>query len=505
MEKIAVVELGFSQVKMVIAEVGQDYFFEIARLTEFLRFGFESSRDKLFKKAHIDEVVLVLKNFKKLCEVHGVNKTYANAIFSDSNKPKNIYSFLDEVFATTGFRFVLPSSHELLGWGYTGVINSLDCPKAVVLNVTADAVCTLQYNRRNILGEAILPISPLFLLEEFPVNDFDDSPSRFKAIAAKVREEIDKLPWIGPIEEEIAFVACGGLLEDLAGMIKRMRKYPLALLHNYVCTAKDVSMIADQMSAMELDSSKTIKGIGGRADIFAVAVLIAKAFTEKLGTDNVTFSKNFSIEGFLFNMSQPSTLEKPIADVLSYSVDAVARYLEADGMKHNEHVNNLATLLYKQLKVLHKLPRGFSKVLKAAAILHDSGKRVNPADHAEHSYYVIQNSDIYGLSHREILLASFAASLHDGGEISLQEWVAKKDLLTQEDMDAVRKLGVILRLAESFDVQDSGLISDINCDVLGDSVIMKTVTCQDNSFELYEAKKASRDFEKNFKKRLEVL
>ena len=154
---------------------------------------------------------------------------------------------------------------------------------------------------------------------------------------------------------------------------------------------------------------------------------------------------------------------------------------------------------------MHKLPRGYIKILRAAAMLHDSGKRVNAIDHAKHSYYVILYSELYGLSHREKLLAAYVASLHEGGEISLADWISKKELVSEEDLIAVKKLGVILQLAEYFDVSRTNAIIDISCDVLGDSVIMKTFTESDNSFEIQESAKINKVFEKYFKKRLEVL
>ena len=78
-------------------------------------------------------------------------------------------------------------------------------------------------------------------------------------------------------------------------------------------------------------------------------------------------------------------------------------------------------------------------------------------------------------------------------------------MLVDEDIDAVRKLGVILRLAEAFDRTKKNAIVDINCDILGDSVIMKTMTEGDNSFEIQKALECSKDFEKYFHKKLEIL
>ena len=77
--------------------------------------------------------------------------------------------------------------------------------------------------------------------------------------------------------------------------------------------------------------------------------------------------------------------------------------------------------------------------------------------------------------------------------------------MTEEDVDAVRKLGVILRIAESFDRSMSAIVKGVNCDVLGDSVIMKIETDGDCSLEVKVALSSSVEFKKAYKKNLEIL
>ena len=73
-------------------------------------------------------------------------------------------------------------------------------------------------------------------------------------------------------------------------------------------------------------------------------------------------------------------------------------------------------------------------------------------------------------------------------------------ILTVEDIDATKKLGVILRLAECFDRTKNSVIVDINCDILGDSVIMKTEVDGDATLEINSALEIGVDFRKIFKK-----
>ena len=66
-------------------------------------------------------------------------------------------------------------------------------------------------------------------------------------------------------------------------------------------------------------------------------------------------------------------------------------------------------------------------------------------------------------------------------------------------------MGAILRLAESFDHTKTNAIADISCDILGDSVIMKTIAVGDNSYEIEKAQEGAKEFEKYFHKKIEIL
>ena len=63
----------------------------------------------------------------------------------------------------------------------------------------------------------------------------------------------------------------------------------------------------------------------------------------------------------------------------------------------------------------------------------------------------------------------------------------------------------MLGIAESLDRSHSGLVKGINCDILGDSVIMKTELEGDASLEIRDALMASAEFKKSFRKNLEIL
>lgn len=118
---------------------------------------------------------------------------------------------------------------------------------------------------------------------------------------------------------------------------------------------------------------------------------------------------------------------------------------------------------------------------------------------------MILNATLYGVTHRDIVLAAFTACCHKKEDINPYDWARYRDIVAEDDLDVVKKLGVMLRIAESLDRANSGTIKSINCDILGDSVIMKTEIEGDATLEIKNAMAAATEFRKSFHKNLEIL
>ena len=197
-------------------------------------------------------------------------------------------------------------------------------------------------------------------------------------------------------------------------------------------------------------------------------------------------------------------MDKPLSDVLAHSLGTLVDYYHCD-KTHTDNVVNLSIQLFKQLRVLHKFPRQYLRILKVAATLNDSGKAVQYYNYQKHSGYIILNSALHGLSHRDIVMASFVVACTGIEEINAADWARYSALVTDEDVEAVKKMGVMLRLAESLDRSGMSSVSNINCDILGDSVIMKTEVVGDATLEINAANSLAGDFRRVFKKNLEIL
>ncbi|MCL2061977.1 MAG: Ppx/GppA family phosphatase [Firmicutes bacterium] len=504
MERIAVIDLGSNSARLVIVNIlAGGYFVVFDELNEQVRLGQDMERDGFLKPSRIMQAVKTLKMFKKLCDSHNVTKIYAFAT-NAARRAKNQKSFLEEINSVCGFKFKVLSEEEEATHIYQGAINTLDIPKAVIMDISGSSCQLIYYNRRNILQRENLPFGTITLTDIF--NDPNMTGEEQAAmIEAYTGDQFKQISWLQELEPETQFIGVGGSFRNLAKICRRMRRYPLSMIHNYNVSLDDFNSIYDMIRVLDADKRSKIRGLSvQRADIFSSALSCVKGFLNQTSFDKITVSGSGIREGIMFNHTIPSTLEKPLTDVLWHSVYTMMHYFDVN-IPHAEHVCNLSIQLYKQLRVLHKLPRQYVKILRVAALLHDAGMRIKYYDHPKHSQYFILNSNLSGISHRELVLASFVAVGHRQEEFNMSEWLKYKEIVREEDLVAVMKLSVILRIAESLDRAMSGCVKALSCDVLGDSVIMKTEVEGDCSLEIKDALTAAAEFARAYKKNLEIL
>ena len=441
--------------------------------------------------------------FRKLCDASGVTRIIAVATEA-VRRAKNQRSFLDEIQSSCGIKIRVLSAEEEAVLVYRGVINTMDVPKGIVLEIGGGSTKIVYYNRRNMLNYVTLPFGAVTLTGLFSGDGLKPEQQAEK-IEEFFTEQLKQVEWLKDVDPDVQMMGVGGSFRNLFKISKMVHKYPLDTVHNYKMQVEDFLPVYDMIKVLDLDKKKKIKGLSAeRADILPAALAVIKSFINYLGVESFTFSGAGLREGLMFNQALPMTVEKPVADVLNYSLTTLVKYYDCDE-KHVEHVVNLSIQLFKQLRVLHKFPRQYLRILKVAAMLHDCGERIKYYNHQRHSWYMILNSNLYGVTHRDIVLAAFTACCHKKEDINMADWARYKDIVSEEDLEVVKKLGVMLRIAESLDRAHSGTIKSINCDILGDSVIMKTEVDGDAALEIRNAMTASTEFRKSFHKNLEIL
>ncbi|MBQ7351933.1 MAG: hypothetical protein IJW59_03645 [Clostridia bacterium] len=502
MEKIGVIEIKTTSVKLSIVEVIRNKYFEVGRTIDMpINLTKDFYSDMFIKPAVIKDISAILAVYKKIIEENECTETVclATEIISEA---KNQNGFINELAVVSGFKFEVLTAEEEINSIYTSVINSFNRPKGVIVNIGDYTTKIIAYNRRNILASLVVPYGSIKLYDELKDKSFEERQEFVNEVFGKMISESE---FKNQLPEEYDIIGTGEVFKDFGSVCRKAKKYPMELIHNFEANKTDFDKVYSLIKTNVVGTSTKIKGISlQNSKYFPMGLQIMSAVLSNFENEEFVISKLNEVDGILFNKVIALTLEKPISDTLGYSLQMINDFYDRKP-NNSQHIYEISMVLFKQLKVLHKLPRPYVRVLRIASYLSNAGYRVNVENAEKVVFDIIKNSTIFGVAQTDIVLAGFVALCKNSDNFNLSEWVRFKEYLTEEDLVAVKKLAVILKIAEALDVTGFGCVKDISCDILGDSVIMKTIVEGDASFEINYTMLCGSDFKKAFGKNLEVL
>jgi len=498
MEKLAIIELNEIGTKLSILNVSNGKYRLIKEDVDRFDLYKEVEADKLLKPKTIATLLSTFRMYKKIIDDYGIEKVVAVAT-EFLQKARNQKGFIDEIYNNTNITFSYISSEEVVKNVYTSVVNSIDNSKGYAFNIGVNSVTLVRYNRRATVASATLPFGYLSCL-----YDENGEKRSYEDIVKMTTKALKESGFVISPEEELACVGTGEPFINIGRIAKKLNRYPLNLDNNYPVSSDMFIKIENFVNELDLEKIKRVKGIiADSPEALLSGIAIISALYKYFLLGEVVVSTASVKDGLIRNHIGVDAFDR-YSDLLANSFDFYREFMPED-TNVNIRVNNMASILFKQLKVMHKLPRNYVKPLRVAAYMFNCGKIINYEEYEKHGFYVVLNSNLAGVSQKDLLLAAFTCLCQKPDNFNLSEWVKYQSIVTEEDLDAVRKMGIMVKLAVALNSSKDPVVSDIVCDMLGDSVIMKTISNSDASYEVIQGLKIADDYRKLFKKNLQLI
>jgi exopolyphosphatase/guanosine-5'-triphosphate,3'-diphosphate pyrophosphatase len=234
--------------------------------------------------------------------------------------------------------------------------------------------------------------------------------------------------------------------------------------------------IRDEMAACSPVERRERWGLrGDRADVIVPAMFVLGAVAERVGAATIGAPGVGLKDGILAELIDRAFRvwdeRGEAAEVEAEALELGRKYHFDEG--HARHVANIATSLFDQLVDLHRLGPEERRLLRLAALLHDLGDFVGFESHHKHSYYLISQTDLMGLSptHKEIV--ANVARYHRKAMPDLSHPNFRK--LDRKDRAVVRKLAALLRVADAFDREHQGKVLEVAARVTPGRIALRAV------------------------------
>ncbi len=496
MKTIGVIDIGSNSIRLVVVKIlGHNSYEIIDEVKQSIRLGKDITPDGKLNPARMEKALDTLRFYKNLCEAWSTNKLIIVATEA-VRKASNQQHFLGRIKNELNLPVKVLSGEQEAFLDYLGAINSLDLTDGLIMDIGGSSTELVLVQNRKMINCISLPFGAISLSEKLNLLDSPDSAE--KILTTYLLDYFSQISWL---VKGLPVIGIGGTFRNIAKIDKKIRDYPLELSHNYYLNGKQFEEIYTLVKNTPVGARKTIKGLSkDRADIFLGATIAIKTLLEITASTDIFISGYGLREGLIFEYIFKKNMT-PLKNVLDFSLGNLLTCY-ALNKKHAFHVWHLCQSLFDQLQPIHTMEKSLIKVLKTAALLHDCGINISYYDHHLHSFYIILNSRINGLTHRELVMAAYITALHRKDDFKINP--VHKVLLSEQDIECVRKLGVILMLAEGLDRRMNSIIKDLKCKLENDVLKLKLLAQGSTNIEVLETKNAAPVFTRVFGKELSI-
>ena len=499
-EKIGVIDLGSNSVRLMLMRIYPNGSFKlIDEIKEGVRLSQGMGKDGYLQPGAVKRNVETIRLFTKLCQTNGIERIIAVATAA-VRAAANQEEFLDQLYQQTGIQFRVLSGEEEAYYVYQGVVNSLETKSGIIVDIGGGSTEIIKIRERQLVHSISLPFGAVNMTEKFLSKD-KNNPGQLEKMECFLRETFDKIPWLRE-EKNVQIMGIGGTIRNLAKIDRRRKNYPLEITHNYRLMAQDLYGIYEDVKTMNLEQRKKVPGLSkDRADIIIAGFAIINGISQFTKAKELIVSGNGLREGIFYNYLLGKRDVVMVEDVLTHSIENFMRFYDIRE-HHANHVCKLVLNLFDQLQDLHCLGEEERKLLWVASLIHDCGISINYYNHSRHTFYLLTNSRIIGLSHRELVMCAFICVLHCQEDVKKKYLTQYKDLLGEDDYQKIYKLGVLLRICTGLDRSTTGIVEDLHCQLGSDYVEIKTVASSNADLEICQANRSADFFKKIYGKNL---
>jgi exopolyphosphatase/guanosine-5'-triphosphate,3'-diphosphate pyrophosphatase len=253
--------------------------------------------------------------------------------------------------------------------------------------------------------------------------------------------------------------------------------------HVYVLRAEDFEAFVGKCESFSPDElAKKYKIELSTAETVIPALLVYQTVLHATAAKKLIVSDVSMRDGLILDLARGATGQANIEEASSAvrSARMMAEKFQGD-LQHAGHVAQLSLKLFDALQEEHRLPPRCRLLLHIAALLHEIGGYVNGRSHHKHSYYLIANSELFGLRADEREIVANVARYH-------RRSVPKSShlpymSLPRERRVIVSKLAAILRIADALERGHGQQVSDIQIERGEDEIVLHVAGVTDLALE----------------------
>jgi exopolyphosphatase / guanosine-5'-triphosphate,3'-diphosphate pyrophosphatase len=498
---VSVIDIGSTAIRVVVAQINSDRSWtSVDRASRPLSLGRDVFMTGFLGTDSMRDAVRILKNFRELLAGWQIAPDDVRVIATAAiREAKNRDTFLDRVQIRTGFRIDIVEGIEENHLTYIAVQHAINDLRpqfarssAMILEVGGGTTEIMLLQRGRMVAAHSLRIGTLRVEQQVqPSLTDNDRIEEYLRESIRVNREV--LNTELRLDRVRYFVAVGGDARIAAARVghKEGEHFSVIERQRFDGFLRDLQHRSLDECVRELKLTYTeVEGL-------VPALLTYKLFMDATSADQLIVPDVSIREGVLLNFAvgKQTAMRAEFAEQVINSTIGLGRKFHFDE-SHGMHVAKLAVNLFDQFAEEHGIDAHGRLLLEVAAIVHDIGNFIRASGHHKHGQYIVENSEIFGLSRSDIRVVANVVRYHRGGNPSSghTDYVS----LRREQRMLVLKLAALLRVADALDRGHVQRVRTFQLEQRDEEVILHCEYSGDISIEEYGLRIKGRMFEEVF-------
>ena len=460
---LGVVDIGASAIRLVVAQQAADdshpeILEEASRAVLLGRDTFSSGR---ISAATMDAAIRALTGFRALMDSYGVTRVRAIAT-SAVREAANAETFLDRVRVRSGLDVEMIDGSEESRLTYLAVSDQLDAhaalaaPCTLLVEVGGGSVDLTRLSAGEPVQAGVYPLGAIRMRQRLGTWH-GSHEQRLRLLSAQVENVVGDIVDEITVTDSTFVVALGGDIRVVAAHLSgagddhRVRE---------ITREQFLAFVADVVRCDDDDVAARFQLSPVQAETLVPAMLVYRALVTRTQASTIVVPDVSLRDGLLLDLAGRGAANPAdfAPHVLASAMSLGARY-KYDAA-HAAAVARLAMRLFDLLSSEHALGPRDRLLLEVAALLHDIGLFVSLRGHHKHSMYLLQASEIFGLSRDDMQVVGNIARYHRRGVPSKSHPEFMR--LDRDERVRVTKMAAILRLANALDAEHEQKVTDLS-------------------------------------------
>ncbi len=498
----AAIEIGSTGIRLLVAELTKNGKRNILDSSEHpVSLGRDVFTLGIIKKDTLLQSLLILNKFKEQLQTWGLTPNETTVIATSAlREAKNRDPVLDRIMVKTGFIVKVIDGIEENRLMYLAVKETLKNSQfstsldldSIILEVGGGSTEIMLLEKGKIAGAHSLRLGTVIIEQQLKtmMGSINDAKRYVDEFIMNTRSSLNNELNLNKIKQ---FIAIGN--EPLIVAINAGKPISQSLWEiskdSFEKFATEVQNYSQEECVARFKISYT------EAQALPISLIAYQMFLNITNVEKIIVPETTIREGII--ISKTETNETDIqqefyTQIITSAINLLNKY--SGDINHAQYVRMASVKLFDFLKTELGLENKARVLLEIAAILHDVGTFIRSSDHQLHSKYIIENSEIFGMTKSEIEIVAQISLWHRGAQ-SMQNDLQFRALPRSERL-TILKLTSILRIADSLDRAHTQRIQDFNVTFNDNTMTIVTDGTHQNILEKIAITEKSDLFESVF-------